>query len=210
VWTETGTIVSEDANSGVEEVIVVPNKFLAAEIAGLRTAVLPQQGLTRTEIQTVTNAPAMHTQYTPELLDEIASSGTFIITQEIEHGPMYIRHQLTTRMDKGSLYYEDSVGVNLDNISFHIDDYLETFIGKFNVTRETIAMIHDGVETILDGFTKADIKTSIGPALIGYEDLVVKAHDIYKDRILVDATLFMPLPLNNIIATLRATVDVNL
>ena len=204
IWVEGGT-------KSVDGTITpIPVKFVACEVAGLRAALLPQQGLTRTEITAIMDANPMYTRYSQTLLDEVAAEGTFIITQDVESGAIYIRHQLTTDSSNGSLYYEDSVGVNLDNISFAIKDLLDGYIGRYNVTPATVAEIRNKVWHSLDEQTRTDFDTAVGPALIGFEDLSVAADSALKDRINVYAQLIMPLPLNNIVTTLRASVDVSL
>jgi len=204
IWLEGGTVFENGAT------VTVPNRFVAAEIAGLRSALLPHQGLTRTEITSVTDASKMYTRYNRGLLDEIAAAGTFVITQDVESGAVYIRHQLTTDSSNGSLYYEDNIGVNLDNISFGIKDLLDGYIGHYNVTPSTISEIRNRIYTLLDEATQTDFGTSYGPSLLSFDSLVVEADAVLKDRINVYAQLFMPLPLNNISVTLRASVDVNL
>lgn len=204
IWVEGGT---KDIDGTATS---IPTKFVACEVAGLRAALFPQQGLTRTEITSITDCSPMYTRYSQTLLDEVAADGTLVITQDVESGTVYIRHQLTTDSSNGSLYYEDSVGVNLDNISFAIKDLLDGYIGKYNVTPATIAEIRNNVWHLLDEQTRSDFDTSVGPALIGFEDLVVEADAVLKDRINVYAQLLMPLPLNYIATTLRASVDVNL
>ncbi len=206
IWVEDGKrLLGTDAVG-----TVIPNRFVACEVAGLRCAVLPQQGLTNTEIQSVTDAPSMYVRYSLDELDEIAAAGTFVITQDAESGSMFIRHQLTTETSGGSLYYEDSVGVNLDNISFLVKDALDGFIGKKNVTRKTIAEVDKAIEDILTASTLVPVTASYGPALNGYEGLAVAAHPTLKDRITVYAKLLMPLPLNNIDVTLEGDVDLTL
>lgn len=210
VWVEDGRKIVGGLTTGSGVSTRIPCRFVAAEVAGLRSAVLPQQGLTRTEITSITEAPAMHTRYSPTLLDQAAAAGTFIITQDVESGAVFIRHQLTTETDKGSLYYEDSVGVNLDNISFGVKDLLDGYIGKYNVNRTTIAEIRNRVYQLLQSYTQADVDTPIGPALVSFDNLVVEAHPTLKDRINVSARLFMPLPLNNAEVILQGSVDLTL
>lgn len=204
VWTDRGV-----RGAGTDS-FVLANKYLACEIAGLRCAVLPQQGLTSTEISAISSAPRMYISYTQEQLDEIAAAGTFVITQDAESGAVFIRHQLTTESGKGSLYYEDSVGVNLDNISFQVKDALNGYIGKKNVTADTILEINRDIVSILDAATVTTTTSSFGPALNGYENLSVAAHPTLKDRVVVYAKLLMPLPLNNIDVTLEGDVDLSL
>jgi len=206
IWTEGGTrILGGETTS-------IPNRFLAAEIAGLRSALLPQQGLTRTEITAITDAPDMYIRYTPTMLDDLAAEGVFIVTQEVENGDVFIRHQLTTDVSSGSLYYEDSVGTNIDNISYIIKDTLDGYIGRRNVNRATLVEIRGNMYEILKSQTLADagFDRSIGPALIGFDNLVVEADDVLKDRIKVFARGLIPLPLNNIAAALQGAVDVNI
>jgi hypothetical protein len=193
---------------------VIPNKYVAAEVAGLRSAVIPWQGLTLTEINSITDAPAMYTRYSRTLLNTVAASGTFIVTQEAESGGVFIRHQLTTQSNEGSLAYEDSIGVSLDAISFQIKDALNVFVGRKNVTRQTLEEIYDTVWTILNTATTAPAISDYGPQLNGFTNkagvrnkLDVAAHPTLKDRVQVYARLLMPLPLNTLEVILDASVD---
>lgn len=204
VWTERGTRLLNDVST------VIPNRFVACEIAGLRCSILPQQGLTYTEIKSVTDAASMYVKYNDADLDQIAAAGTFIITQEAESGAVYIRHQLTTKSSGGSLYYEDSVGVNLDNISFKVKDKMRGYIGKKNVTPKTILEAKTDVISTLTEETLVPPNASYSPALNGYTDLSVKANATLKDRIEIYARLLMPLPLNNMDVVLEADVDLSL
>ena len=206
IWTEGGTRILNG------ETTRIPNRFIAAEIAGLRSALLPQQGLTRTEINSITDAPEMYIRYTPGLLDGLAADGVYIILQEVENGDVFVRHQLTTDVSSGSLYYEDSVGTNLDNISYVIKDTLVGYIGRRNVNRETLDEIFAKMFDLLKKQTLSDRNDTenIGPALIAFEDLVVEADDVLKDRVNVFAQAIMPLPLNNLAVTLQGSVAVNI
>jgi len=208
VWVENGTKQIGSVST------IIPNKYVACEVAGLRSALVPWQGLTMTEITAVTDAPSMYTRYNNTDLDRAASNGVFVITQEAETGSIFVRHQLTTQTAEGSLAYEDSVGVSLDSVSFQIKDALSGFIGRKNVTRQTINEIYDTCWDILNVATKTSFSSSAGPQLNGFQNaagednkLDVKAHPTLKDRITVYAKLLMPLPLNNIDVVLDATVD---
>ena len=202
VWCENGTSVV----NGVT--VIIPNMFVAAEIAGLRCAVLPQQGLTNTEIASISNAPAMYISYTQAQLNAIAASGTFIVTQDVHSGAVYIRHQLTTRTTEGSLYYEDSVGVNLDNTSYGVKDILSSYVGRRNANNETLSEIRKAISLYLTKQTMTSPSNSIGPALIGFTDPEVSIDATFKDTINVYSNLTMPLPLNQINVTLRGSTQV--
>jgi hypothetical protein len=128
-------------DNGKSAGVTIPNVYLAAEIAGLTSALLPQQGLTNTEITTIDSAPRMYTRYTQAQLDDVASHGALIVTQDSAADAVYIRHQLTTSPDKGILYSELSCTRNLDNISYAVADLIKTYVGKYNITNEALASI---------------------------------------------------------------------
>lgn len=194
----------------------VPCQYLAAEIAGLRSALVQQQGLTYTELDhALDRAPSMFTKFTQEELNLAASKGVMIITQETENGACFIRHQLTTKTTEGSLYYEDSVGFNLDMIAYGFKDVLQPFVGKQNATPETVDAIETKCRAMLDGFKSASGESIIGPALLEYSHdgksgkLLVEIDPVFRDRINIGLNLELPLPINTIIATLNATTITN-
>jgi hypothetical protein len=200
IWVEQGAKYIDGVRT------LIPARYVAAHIAGLRSAKLPQQGLTRTEVTTITEAPRMYLRYNREILNRVAAEGTFIVTQDMASQMVYIRHQLTTDVSNGSLYYEDSVGTNLDNISFALKE-LDALIGRRNANPQTVSMINNRLDQILTAFTQTDADTDVGPALIEYRDAKVALDPILKDRINVSAVLTMPLPLNNIDVELNAVVS---
>ena len=199
IWADQGTALVDGA------ITVIPSMFIAAEIAGLRCALYPQQSLTNTEIATITAAANMYLKYSAADLDEVAAAGTFVVTQDIDGGAVYVRHQITTKTDKGSLYYEDSVGVNLDAISFEVKDILQGYIGKRNANSQTINEINKKLTLLLDKQVLTSPSVDVGPALISYNDLSVALDATLKDKINVLADLEMRLPLNTINVTLHGS-----
>jgi hypothetical protein len=197
VYCDRGTVGVEDADGDMRQMIV-PNRFLAATVAGIASAVVPQAPITRTEITTIDAATRMYTQYTQLMLDNIAKHGVLLITQDVKNQPCYIRHQLTTETDKGSLYYEESCTRNLDNISYSVVDVLEGYIGKSNVTPSALRSIMNSVTDVLTSFTQDSPNDLIGPSLINWTDLTVEQDPVFKDRVIVRVKLYLPLPLNNI------------
>ena len=199
-WCDGG-LVNESNWIDDEDVTVsvpVDNKYLAAYIAGLSSAVLPQQSITHTEVTAIDRAPKMYTNYTQKELDEIASYGVLIVTQDTKDTPCYIRHQLTTDIVNGSLYYEDSCTRNLDNISYAMCDILEPYIGKANVTPAALQAIKVAVVNRLIEFTQDGTDDMIGPSLVSWDNLEVYQDRPAKDRIVIRVNLYLPLPLNNI------------
>lgn len=212
VWCENGLGFDESGNQ-----VIMPAKFIAAEVAGLRCAKLPWLGLSRTEIASVFSAPMMYTRYSTDDLDDVAANGTFIINQDIEGGEVYIRHQLTTDSSEGSLYYEDSVGTNVDEIAFQFKDIFEPLIGKFNVTPRSLAYFRQLSYTLLRNTTLSDKDPLIGPQLISFADVngnigqvTVIVDPTFKDRIKIQAKLEVPLPGNVVFVELEAVTGLTI
>jgi hypothetical protein len=202
VWIDNPTVLNSAG-----QYVVTPIWNVAAEIAGLRSALLPQQGLTYTQLQySVTAAPTMYTKYLDSDLDLAASNGVLIATQETVGGPVFIRHQLTTDSNDGSLYYEDSVGTNIDNIAYTIKTVFQPYIGQRNATPAVVEELDVRLRNILNGFKGRPANLSIvGPAIIDYSNLTVQIDPNFRDRINVQVTVQIPLPLNVIDITLTAT-----
>ena len=191
IWQENGTRYVNGLPT------VIPNKYVACHIAGLRSAMAAQQGLTRTEVTTVTAIPNMYLRYRKADLDDIAAHGTYIITQESANGPVFVRHQLTTQTGKGSLYYEDTATVIMHSVNFATKDIVDPKIGKKNATPDTVSEIDGDLTDMLREKSRTLVK-DIGPEIIGFRNLVVRLHPILKDRIQVSGIITIPLPLNNI------------
>lgn len=190
IWTENGTKLIGD------NVRIIPNRYQAAHIAGLRCAMLPQQGQTRTDVTSISDAPAMYTRYTNDDLDAIAADGVWIITQQSEGGPCFTRHQLTTGIAGGALAYEDNVGVIVDFLSFATDTIVDGYIGKFNVTTATLIDMRNALADLFNGLTQTDYGEDAGPMLVRFESLKIIPDRVLKDRVKILVTWIVPLPFN--------------
>lgn len=177
---------------------VINNAYIAAEVAGLTSAVQPQQGLTHTEITTVESAPRMYTRYTQGQLDTIAAHGVLIVTQDTADTTPYIRHQLTTSPDKGILYSELSCTRNIDNISYAVADLIASYVGRVNITPEALATIRRQLESLWSSFTTNSTSDLIGPSLVSYDGVRLEQDPVALDRIIVNVNYYIPSPLNRI------------
>lgn len=199
VWCENGTATVNGTTT------VIPCRFLACYVAGLRAGLRPQQGLTRREIPMITSASAMHTRYTPTDLNEIAADGVLIITQDVDSGKIYIRHQLTTDSSNGILLYEDNVYPIVDYLSFQYDDGLDPFVGKKNVTQATLTEMRNVIADISEEAKNADYNSAIGPLIVGYSNLTVTRNALVRDRVDTSIDVEIPTPLNTIIHTINGS-----
>lgn len=208
VWCENGTTLVNGATA------TVSSQYIAAEIAGLRCALLPQEGTTTYELTSVTSAPAMYTRYTEEQLNRAAANGVMVVCQEYPDGPVFIRHQLTTDTSNGLLAWEDSVGVNLDDQGFQVKDAFVGYRGRKNVTERTRKEIEDQLFQLVFNMTQTLVNQDIGPQITGFANeagevnkVTVKFHPIYKDRFITFYRPGMPVPLNGIDHTIFGEVQ---
>lgn len=186
VWTDTGTYNGE----------VISNAYIAAFIAGLRSAVQPQKSLTNSEVAAISACPAMYTRYTIADLDNIAKHGVTIVTQDTKYDAPHIRHDLTTDMVNGLLYSESSVTTNVDNISYAVKDVIRPFYGRANVTASALRELRTRVNEVLTRFTGDSIDDLVGPSLVKFENLTVTQDPDMKDRVVVRVDYYVPSPMN--------------
>lgn len=198
IWTERGT---RDIN-GVPTVI--PNRFAAAFIAGLRSFLPPSVGMTRSAVTTFSRTPVMYSRYKGTQLDAVAAAGVMIVAQESKTGGVRIRHQLTTDVAHGILSWEDSVGVRMDALQLETDVLLDSLIGKLNATDDAVGVITAGMINMLDAKRKKGIADSSGPLIDGYANLVVVLDHTLGDRALVTYDVAIGPPLNTIWQTINA------
>ena len=211
IWCDSPVTLDSAGNA-----IQLHPKFIAAEVAAIRSILAPQLGLSRTKISSVSEAPAMYAKYKRNVLNSIAANGVMIITQDNEGADVVIRHQLTTDSSNGNLYYEDSVGVNVDNLSFKLKDTLDKYVGRRNITPSTLGTIrHDIFRILEDARTTSIADLEIGPQIINFYDeegragkVTVKAHPTFKDRIQVKVRVAIPLPMNVIEVEIEAVSEV--
>lgn len=212
VWTEGG--MGYDA---LGNLIPVSAKFAAAYVAGLRSTTIPWLGLSRAQVSLLVSAAPMYLKYSKAILNRMASNGVFILTQTVEDGAVYVRHQLTSDVSHGALAYEDSIGTNLDDLSFQFKDAFEPLIGITNVTNETLRVAEQRGTTILVEARTSETDPLIGPQIIQFYDenlapgqITVKVHPTFKDRIIAKAQVELPLPNNTTIIELTAVSGISL
>jgi hypothetical protein len=73
----------------------LPGFYACAAVAGMCGAQPPQQGFTNFPITGVVGVVGT-SNYTKSQLDVMAGGGTYILIQDVQNGPVYSRHQLST------------------------------------------------------------------------------------------------------------------
>jgi len=173
----------------------------AAGLAGLRSGVVPHQGLTNSEFYGAQDLAKVVLEFSQDDLNTMAEQGIWLITQQVLGSTPYVRHQLTT--DRSGLNTsEDSITTNVDNISYALKEALAPYIGKYNVNPENVQVIRAAVDNILRFKANSTYTVRAGNQLTSYsaatDILLIQKNPTFSDRIDVQVRLNVPYPLNYI------------
>jgi hypothetical protein len=190
-------VYNDNASGGVE--VIKEGYFAAAGLAGLRSGVVPHQGLTNSEYLGATKLNKVVLEFSQSDLDTMAEQGIWIITQETIGATAYVRHQLTT--DTSSLNTsEDSITTNVDSISYALKRVMAPFIGRYNVNPDSIATVRAAIVGELTYRSSNTFTNRAGNQLVSFtpkDDILrLEQNATYKDRLDVEVRLHVPYPLN--------------
>lgn len=181
--------------------VVMTGEFAAAAVAGLMSSVPPQQPLTNIELNGFDDLPLVYQTFNRTQLNKMAEYGTLIIMQDMVGGPVYIRHQVSTKSQSGNLNETElSIIKNFDSISYYFADRFAPYIGKYNVTPQLLNIIDlvldDGI-AFLGSMTDVGL---LGPQLILSQTEIVgiQQHPSLSDRVVATVNLGLPSPFNTL------------
>lgn len=168
---------------------------VAAALAGLRSSVVPHQGLTNTQVLGFDNVST--NRFTETQLNRIAAQGIWIVTQATTGATPYVRHQLTT--DESSLNTsEDSITTNVDSISYGLMRALSPYIGIYNVHPRALVVIRAAIDAELTFRATGTFTIRAGNQLNSYKIVSLAQNATFKDRVDAEIDLDVPYPLNKI------------
>lgn len=175
----------------------VDSYFLAAALAGLRSGVAPQQGLTNVEISGFTGVSQTVNEFSRTQLDALANAGFWIVTQNVNTGVIYTRKQLTTDITSVDTA-EDSVVATDDAISYQYAAVLSKYIGRTNVTDSNISLISADLSAVTSFLKNEGFTPSLGGLISDATIESLRRHAIYPDRLVCVMNVTRPAPLNNL------------
>jgi hypothetical protein len=184
---------------------VVQGWVLAAAVAGLKSGVVPQQGLTNLSLTGFDNADVTSKFFTDAELDVMADSGTLLVVQE-DSAPysIIIRHQLTT--DRTSLNTQElSIQAVMDACSYVMLSRLKSFTGRSNITPGTLSEISTAIEAALIYLMSIADTPLAGPIILDNSKLLdIYQHPSLLDHVYSEVELEIGKPLNTLIIKLQA------
>ena len=208
VWAPGATYATTDSSGNIINKSL-PSYYIAAGIAALTASVLPQQGISRMELPWISGVVDTYTEYEIEDLNDVASNGVMIICQDDEEVVPYIRHQLTTDVDHGVMYYEQSIRVNTQSVNYIIKDAFQDYHGKKNITEKILSNMQIKAKNTLDEltYTRDTIaEENCGPQLVSVDNVSVSRDSTFADRVNITATVGMAVPMNVVQVTINTVV----
>ena len=130
---------------------VVEGYYLAAGLAGRKSAKAPQQPLTEDALTGFSGVVGSQDRYSEIQLRIMSGGGLWIFYQETDSSPVRTRQQLTSDVST-LLVREDSITQALDYAAALLRDTLRTFTGRFNITtdvKDALAIVCDGIRDFL-------------------------------------------------------------
>lgn len=173
---------------------VLPGYYNCCALAGMVAGQPAQQGFTNMSVAGISNLSDSNFTFTRAQLDTMAAAGTLILVQATSGGVPYVRHELTT--DMSTYYYRELQAVKTwDYVSYFFHDILTPFIGKWNITFQTLGIIR---QTIISGATllMSQSLPRIGAPLIGYQITSLAQDKTNTDTVNVNLQIQIPSVLN--------------
>jgi hypothetical protein len=186
VWPDIAVI------DGVE----YPGYYTCCALAGMVSGLPSQQGFTRISIAGISGVKNSSDYFNATQLDKIADGGTCILMQLSESSPPYIRHQLST--DTSTYEYRElSFTKNFDYVSYICKDTLDGFIGQYNVTSSSLAILQTVLTAALESL-KLSTVSKIGAPVIDYRVNSITQSETEKSRVEIYIDVEFPYALNTI------------
>jgi hypothetical protein len=186
VWPDT----IEDANYTLE------GYHLCAALAGLRSGVGPQQGMTNLEIAGFVATPRSNDLFNRDEMDEMAGDGVWIVLTD-EDGLQFTRHAVTSAGFGDLETQEEMIRTNKDSVAIGFNTDLAEFFGKTNVVTNTLELVRLRLEGRISYFMQVE-SPLLGGQLIDGEVLEVRQHSTLTDTVVVNMRLVYPSPFNNV------------
>jgi hypothetical protein len=176
--------------------VLMEGFYICAALAGLRSGVVPQQGLTNVQVMGFDDLSRTTDFFGGAQLNVMAGAGTWIVTQS-PAGTVYNRHAVTTDpTDVNSS--EEMVTSNLDSISYLFSQRLAPYIGMMNVTPSAIQVLGTEIDATIDFLKSNGYVARLGGQLIDATVISLQPHAILADRVVCVIDVTLPYPLNNL------------
>lgn len=174
----------------------LPGYYLCAALGGMVAGFPVQQGFTNVGVAGIADLKFSNFYFTRAQMNTIAGAGTFLFVQETQGSIPYVRHELTTNMSVLE-YRELLVVKNWDWLSYAYYDVLKGFIGKWNITPDTLNTIRQTIVSASELY-KGQKLPKIGAPLLSYKIASLAQDPNNKDTLIINLNISVVYPLNYI------------
>jgi len=177
-------------------------QYLACMLGGMIAGLPSHQGLTFISgggIETLDNS---NFYFSDGQLTNLHDGGWYVFVQDSENSPPYSIHEVTT--DTDSYQMGELMNVkNFDFIALFYRDIMQTFVGRYNITPETLELLRDSFNIGTD-FLQDRTYPKIGAPLLTADITLLEQDAEEVDRVELYADINMPKVLNKIGLHLKA------
>lgn len=178
-------------NGGLE----FPGYFGAAAVAGLRSGVNPHQNLTHVTLIGIDGPGTLLASLNAVDYDSLAEAGGWVIAQD-QTGAMY-NYDATTTDPSDTKHKLEVIRVNVDSLSYSLRQVLLPFIGKTNITPDTITAIDTQLRGTLTTL-QSTFFGALGPQLLNSRVIAITQSLLQRDKLIITIALTVPFPVDNI------------
>lgn len=171
-------------------------QYLASAVGGMVAGLPSHQGFTYIGIAGIQQIFNSNFYFTDSQLTKLRDGGWYVFAQDSETSLPYTIHEVTTDIDA----YDTGEFMNIKNfdyIALYMKEVLTQFLGKYNITTETLEMIRSSLNAA-GKFLQLRIFPKIGIPLLGFEVVSLTQDSTEKDRVEVHMELTLPRVLNRI------------
>lgn len=173
----------------------LPGYYFMCGVAGLVAGLPSQSGLTNIALAGFVDVKFSNFYFTRAQMDVMASAGTFLMVQEAQGSIPYIRHSIST--DMSVLQYRELQQVkNWDYISYFFHDILKVFVGKWNITPDSLQTLRQSI-TASGNLLKGRKLPKVGAPLVDFSIKTLKQDPDNLDNVICEMPIDMPEPMNN-------------
>lgn len=195
VWPDVCTLTGVQ-NAKTQTRSRQPGYYLACALAGMSAGLPPHQGFTFLGISGIDEIFHSSRYFKERDLTEISNSGWYLFVQDTVTAAPYCVHQLTT--DTSALENAElSIVRVFDYVSRFYKAVLNQFIGKYNVTPQTLEILAETLNNATDQL-RSDFYPRIGAPLLGARITTLAPLVGQRDRVEVYMDVDLPAPLNRI------------
>lgn len=190
-WRVVAILADQVGVSGV----ALDNYFMACSVAALIGGVFQHQGLTNYQVSGYTKISDVGT-FTETQRNIMAESGIWLVVAD-DSGRVYTRHALTTAQGTVLAEREEMLRRNFDMICATFDAGWAPQIGVSNATVEKLSALRVQFESTKEAL-RTVITPDLGPYLVDATITDLRISPVFKDRVILNATLDLPAPFNNL------------